>query len=134
MNNFYEAVGGEPVFETLVKRFFEKVSKDELLMTMYKAEELEESAWRLKAYLELLWGGPRTYEEFRGAPRLRVRHMEFKIDSEARECWMSYMRESIKSLNLHKAHELEMLERMEQIALAMQNHFTDAEKKFYKRT
>ena len=129
MSTFYEAAGGEPVFEVLVTRFFDKVSKDELLMTMYKAEELEESAWRLKAYLTLLWGGPNDYEPARGKKvRLRVRHMPFTIDKHARDRWMLHMEESIKSLELAEPVEKEFIERTNQIADAMQNVFSAEEK------
>lgn len=133
MSTFYDAAGGDPVFESLVTRFFDKVSKDELLMTMYKAEELEESAWRLKAYLILLWGGPNEYEPARGKKiRLRVPHMQFKIDKVARDRWMLYMEESIKSLELAQHVENEFIERTNQVADAMQNVFSAQEKALWK--
>lgn len=133
MSTFYEAAGGEPVFETLVTRFFGMVSEDELLMSFYRAEELEASKWRLKAYLALLWGGPDDYQPARGRKkRLRVRHMPFKIDKVARDRWMLYMEKAILSLELKDYVTEEFIVRTNQIADAMQNVFSEEEKALWK--
>ena len=76
---FYDAIGGEKAFEQLVSYFYALVAIDPILRPMYPTDDLHGAAIRLKMFLEQYWGGPKTYSEERGHPRLRMRHAEFKI-------------------------------------------------------
>ncbi len=87
----YDRVGGMPFFESLVAAFYRGVAKDPILRPMYEDEDLGPSAERLKLFLAQYWGGPHTYSETRGHPRLRARHMPFVIDSTARDAWLGNM-------------------------------------------
>lgn len=98
--NFYEAVGGSEAFDRLVKAFYEGVADDPLLRPMYPEEDLGPAADRLRMFLEQYWGGPRTYSELRGHPRLRMRHAPFTIGPAERDAWLHHMRRAMDSLDL----------------------------------
>ena len=87
----YERVGGMPFFEALVAAFYRGIAKDPILRPMYEDEDLGPSTERLTLFLAQYWGGPRTYSETRGHPRLRARHMPFVIDATARDAWLGNM-------------------------------------------
>ena len=77
--SFYAEVGGAPVFAKIISRFYEEVARDEVLRPLYPEEDLGPAEERLRMFLEQYWGGPRTYSDQRGHPRLRMRHMPFRI-------------------------------------------------------
>jgi hemoglobin len=97
---FFDAVGGHHAFEDLVSGFYARVAHDPVLLPIYEGHELRESAERLQLFLEQYWGGPRTYSEVRGHPRLRARHAGFRIDAGARDAWLTNMRASLDDLGL----------------------------------
>lgn len=105
--SFYELVGGKETFRRIVSRFYEGVASDPLLREMYP-ENLDESADRLRMFLEQYWGGPRTYSEQRGHPRLRMRHALFHIDARARDAWLGHMRTALDEANLPAEHDQEL--------------------------
>ena len=86
----YEAVGGEPYFTALVKRFYAAVADDDLLRPMYP-RDLEGAEERLRLFLMQYWGGPSTYSDQRGHPRLRMRHNPYPVDIAARDAWLRAM-------------------------------------------
>lgn len=96
--SLYEAVGGMPFFERLVGRFYEGVASDPVLRPMYPEDDLTQAARRLTLFLVQYWGGPTTYAEERGHPRLRMRHAGFPIDDEARDRWLTHMRAAVDAL------------------------------------
>ena len=96
--SLYEAVGGMPFFERLVGRFYEGVAADPVLRPMYPEDDLTEASRRLTLFLVQYWGGPTTYAEERGHPRLRMRHAAFPIDDVARDRWLMHMRAAIDEL------------------------------------
>ena len=97
---FYEAVGGEETFRRLVQRFYEGVATDPLLRPLYPEEDLGPAEERLRLFLIQYWGGPRTYGERRGHPRLRMRHAPFPIGSPERDAWLRHMRTAVDELEL----------------------------------
>ncbi len=106
---FYDAVGGDSFFERLVDEFYDAVERDELLRPMYP-EDLTESRRHLTTFLIQYWGGPRTYMEERGHPRLRLRHAPFRITRGARDSWLAAMNSALAngrhSLNDEQFEEL----------------------------
>ena len=84
---FYEAVGGDEFFDRLVHRFYELVADDPELRAVYPAQDLQPAEDHLRLFLIQYWGGPQTYNELRGHPRLRMRHVRFDIDEAARDAW-----------------------------------------------
>jgi hemoglobin len=97
---FFEQIGGSATFQKLVDVFYEGVAKDELLRPMYPEEDLGPAKERLRMFLEQYWGGPHTYSEQRGHPRLRMRHNVFPITPAAKDAWLKHMRAAVDSLEL----------------------------------
>ncbi|EDY42329.1 globin [Streptomyces sp. SPB074] len=97
---FYEQVGGEETFRRLVHRFYEGVAGDPLLRPMYPEEDLGPAEERFALFLMQYWGGPRTYSENRGHPRLRMRHAPFAVDRAAHDAWLTHMRAALDGLGL----------------------------------
>ncbi|WP_369267414.1 globin [Streptomyces harbinensis] len=118
---FYERVGGEATFRKLVKRFYEGVADDPLLRPMYPEEDLGPAEERFVLFLMQYWGGPRTYSDRRGHPRLRMRHAPFTVDRAAHDAWLRHMREAIDTLGLDPEDEAEMWRYMVYAAGSMIN-------------
>jgi hemoglobin len=97
---FFEAVGGEETFRRLVHRFYEGVADDPALRPLYPEEDLGPAEERLRLFLIQYWGGPRTYGERRGHPRLRMRHAPFPIGGPERDAWLAHMRAAVDELEL----------------------------------
>lgn len=123
--NFYERVGGKSTFSKLVAHFYEGVANDDVLRPMYPEEDLAPAAERLQLFLEQYWGGPSTYQELRGHPRLKMRHLPFKINPLARERWLLHMRAAVDELKLPPLLEAELWGYLERAATAMLNSFED---------
>lgn len=102
---FFEAVGGEPTFRRLVERFYEGVAMDPLIRPLYPEADLGPATERLTLFLIQYWGGPSTYSQTRGHPRLRMRHAPFVIGEAERDAWLRHMRDALDSLDLDPAHE-----------------------------
>jgi hemoglobin len=96
--SLYERAGGTPFFETLVERFYLGVETDPLLRAIYPEPDLGPARRRLTLFLIQYWGGPTTYDQERGHPRLRMRHAPFAIGPEARDRWLAHMRVAIADL------------------------------------
>jgi hemoglobin len=88
----YDLMGGSPFFATLVHRFYEGVAEDPVLRPMYPSDDMDGAETRLRMFLEQYWGGPTTYSEERGHPRLRMRHAPYPVDDTARAHWLANMR------------------------------------------
>jgi hemoglobin len=97
---FYEAVGGEPTFRHLVHDFYLGVADDPELRAIYPEEDLSGAEERLRMFLIQYWGGPRTYSDQRGHPRLRMRHAPFHVGPQARDAWLRHMRVAVDNLAL----------------------------------
>lgn len=106
--SFYDAVGGEPLFRQLVENFYDGVKDDALLHPMYPKDDLDGAKHRLATFLMQFWGGPKTYGEERGHPRLRIRHAPFAVSPAARDAWLHHMRAALNSIDIAPLHE-EML-------------------------
>jgi hemoglobin len=96
--SLYERAGGTPFFEALVARFYEGVEGDPVLRPVYPEADLAPAQRRLTLFLIQYWGGPTTYDEERGHPRLRMRHVPFAIGPTERDRWLLHMRAAIADL------------------------------------
>ena len=123
--NFWREIGGRPTFEKLVRTFYEGVQTDEVLWPMYPQDDLEGAIQRLTGFLEQYWGGPGTYSEERGHPRLRMRHNPFKVNPDARDRWLRHMRVAVEGLGLSPLHETMLWDYLERAAHAMVNTFEE---------
>jgi hemoglobin len=95
----FEAAGGMPFFEALVDRFYEGVAADPVLLRLYpEPDDLSQARHRLTLFLAQYWGGPSTYGDERGHPRLRMRHAPFAIGPEERDHWLAHMQAALDVL------------------------------------
>ena len=123
---FYDAVGGHDTFVALVARFYAGVASDPPLRAIYPEEDLADAEVRFRMFLEQYWGGPTTYSEQRGHPRLRMRHMPFPVTPALRDRWLTHMRDAIDSLDLTEAQDRELWTYMERAAYSMVNQPSSA--------
>jgi hemoglobin len=122
--SFYDAVGGAETFHALVSRFYELVAEDEILRPLYPEADLSGSEERLRMFLEQYWGGPRTYSERRGHPRLRMRHGSFRISPIERDAWLRCMHTAVASIDtqtLDDEHRRALLDYLEMAAHSLVN-------------
>ncbi|SDR77586.1 globin [Microbacterium paraoxydans] len=120
---FYDEVGGRETFAKIVSVFYREVALDPVLKPMYPEEDLGPAEERLLLFLEQYWGGPSTYGETRGHPRLRMRHMPFRVDPDARDRWLRHMRTALDEAQLSPLHETALWDYLERAAYAMVNTF-----------
>lgn len=121
---FFDAVGGADTFHKLTARFYEEVAKDEIVRPLYPEEDLGPAERRMRMFLEQYWGGPRTYSDERGHPRLRMRHNPFKIGPLERDAWLRCMHTAIASIDdsvLDATHRAQLVDYMEMAANSMVN-------------
>jgi len=122
--SFYDAVGGHETFHRIVARFYEQVRDDEILRPLYPEEDLDGAEDRLRMFLEQYWGGPRTYSDQRGHPRLRMRHMPFRIGFLERDAWLRCMHTAVAEIDaetLDDAHRRALLDYLQMAADSMVN-------------
>ncbi len=118
---FYEAVGGAPTFRRLVGAFYAAVADDPVLRPLYPEADLGPAEDRLRMFLEQYWGGPGTYSELRGHPRLRMRHAPFRVGPAERDAWLHHMRAAVDSLGLDPAHRDTLWDYLQRAAWSMVN-------------
>lgn len=123
--NFWEQVGGRATFEKLVRRFYEGIRSDDVLLPMYPEDDLEGAIQRLTGFLEQYWGGPTTYSQERGHPRLRMRHLPFKVNPDARDRWLRHMRVAVDELELPPLQDATLWAYLDRAAHAMVNTFEE---------
>jgi hemoglobin len=91
---------GDEGFDRLVAAFYKRVATDDILRPMYPEEDLVAAQHRLRDFLIQRFGGPFTYSEKRGHPRLRMRHAPFDITQKARDRWIELMEAALAETNL----------------------------------
>jgi hemoglobin len=117
----YELAGGEPTFRLLVTRFYARVASDPILRAVYPDEDLSGATERLTLFLIQYWGGPATYSEQRGHPRLRLRHLPFVIGQAERDAWLGHMTAALDSLDLAPTVRKALLDYFDTASTAMIN-------------
>jgi hemoglobin len=121
----YDLMGGEAFFISLVHRFYAGIADDPVLRPLYPEGDLAPAERRLRLFLIQYWGGPTTYSDERGHPRLRMRHAPFPIDDDARDHWLDHMRAALdatmEEFGLDPAWEQELWRYLVGAALAMVN-------------
>jgi len=98
--SFYDAIGGHETMRRIVSKFYEGVADDPVLRPMYPEEDLGPAEERFLLFLTQYWGGPTTYSEQRGHPRLRMRHAPFAVTAEARDHWLMHFRAALDAVAL----------------------------------
>lgn len=122
-DTLWSQVGGTETFKAIVHHFYQRVREDPLLAPMYPQDDWEGAEWRLRTFLEQYWGGPTSYSERRGHPRLRMRHQPFPITPEAKEHWLEHMNAALDEAALPPMHDAAFRDYVERAAIAMVNRF-----------
>ena len=117
----YERVGGTPFFDALVDHFYGAVADDPVLRPLYPETDLGPARVRLRDFLVQYWGGPSTYSDERGHPRLRMRHAPFRVNPDMRDRWLRHMRDAVDSLGLAPQHQSKLWDYLERAAWSMVN-------------
>ena len=118
--SFYDKVGGQPFFDALVDRFYDGVAADPVLRPLYP-DDLTDSRAHLALFLAQYWGGPPTYGELRGHPRLRMRHAPFAITTVERDAWLRHMTVAVRIADLDAKDERLLLEYLDMAARSLVN-------------
>ncbi len=121
METLYDRVGGRETFTRLVRTFYEGVAGDPPLRALYPEEDLGPAEERLLLFLIQYWGGPETYRETRGHPRLRMRHAHFAVTPTQRDRWLHHMHAAIDALDMAAPEEAELWEYVTRAAHFMVN-------------
>ncbi|MGE2690848.1 globin [Mycolicibacterium pulveris] len=122
--SFYDEVGGHETFRAIVSRFYQLVRDDEILYPLYPEGDLDGAEERLRMFLEQYWGGPHTYSERRGHPRLRMRHVPYRIGYLERDAWLRCMHTAIAEIDsetLDDAHRKQLVDYLEMAADSLVN-------------
>ena len=119
----YDRVGGHDTFVRLVDAFYRGVASDPALRALYPEDDLAPAADRLRAFLEQYWGGPHTYSQTRGHPRLRLRHAPFAVTPDMRDRWLRHMEAALDSLDLAEPELSEFRDYVTRAAAFMVNTF-----------
>ena len=119
--SLYVQAGGMPFFEALVGRFYAAVADDPILRPLYPEAALAPAQHRLTLFLAQYWGGPTTYDQERGHPRLRMRHAPFAIGPIERDRWLLHMRASIEASGADDGVRARLHDYMTMAAEAMRN-------------
>ncbi len=120
-DSFFAAVGGEEMFRKLVDAFYAGVAEDPILRGLYPEDDLAPAAERLRMFLVQYWGGPTTYSQQRGHPRLRMRHAPFPIDSVTRDAWLTRMRAALDTVDLPPAYDQTLWDYLVRAADSLRN-------------
>ncbi len=119
--SLYSRAGGMAFFEALVGRFYDAVGDDPVLRPLYPEPDLAGARHRLTLFLAQYWGGPTTYDQERGHPRLRMRHAPFAIGPGERDRWLVHMRAAVESLSPPADVAAELERYFDMAAEAMRN-------------
>lgn len=119
----YERVGGHETFVKLVAEFYRGVASDPPLRALYPEADLGPAEERLRMFLEQYWGGPHTYSDTRGHPRLRIRHAPFAVTPDMRDRWLGHMNAALDSLGLPEPELSEVRDYVTRAASFMVNSF-----------
>ena len=123
--SFYDQVGGHETFRKLVHEFYAGVAGDPALRSLYPEDDLGPAEERLRMFLEQYWGGPQTYSEERGHPRLRMRHHPFKVTPAQRDRWLTHIMAAVDTLDLAPANDLILRDYLDRAAQSMVNSLED---------
>ena len=122
-SSFYDQVGGHELFARLVHVFYREVREDAVLAPMYPQDDFDGAERRLCMFLEQYWGGPTTYSQERGHPRLRMRHVPYHVNPDARDRWLSHMRTALDELQLSPLHDTALWDYLQRAAHSLVNTF-----------
>ena len=121
----FESFGGKEFFSSLVKDFYQEIITDPILKPMYPEDDIDGAIERLTLFLMQYWGGPTTYSDQRGHPRLRMRHAQFPIDFKARDAWLKNMKIALGKQNISDENRTKLWNYLMMAADSMVNTRSD---------
>ena len=121
----FEVFGGKEFFSSLVKDFYQEIISDPILKPMYPEDDIDGAIERLTLFLMQYWGGPTTYSDQRGHPRLRMRHAQFPIDFAARDAWLKNMKIALEKQNISDENRTKLWNYLMMAADSMVNTRSD---------
>ena len=121
----FEVFGGKEFFSSLVKDFYQEIITDPILKPMYPEDDIDGAIERLTLFLMQYWGGPTTYSDQRGHPRLRMRHAQFPIDFAARDAWLKNMEIALGKQNISDENRTKLWSYLMMAADSMVNTRSD---------
>ena len=121
----FEVFGGKEFFSSLVKDFYQEIITDPILKPMYPEDDIDGAIERLTLFLMQYWGGPTTYSDQRGHPRLRMRHAQFPIDFAARDAWLKNMEIALGKQNINDENRTKLWNYLMMAADSMINTRSD---------
>ena len=124
-DTYYDQIGGYATIAKIVDRFYDGVATDEVLRPLYPEEDLGPAAERFTLFLVQYWGGPTTYSERRGHPRLRMRHAPFKVTPRARDHWLLHFRAGLDEAALTPEQDAQFWYYVTHAAQFMVNSFDE---------
>ncbi len=119
--SLYERVGGRPTFDQLVGEFYAGVAVDPVLRPLYEEQDLGPAQERLTLFLVQYWGGPTTYSDQRGHPRLRMRHVTWQIGERERDAWLALMLPAVTRLDVADDDRAAIWDHLERAAQSLVN-------------
>ncbi|MEO5651693.1 MAG: globin [Marmoricola sp.] len=125
MSTFYDDIGGSPTIRAIVKRFYAGVAEDEVLRPMYPEADLGPAEDRFAMFLEQYWGGPTTYSDQRGHPRLRMRHAPFAVTPLAKDHWLQHFGVALSEADLTEEQRAQFWDYVVHAAQFMVNTLED---------
>jgi hemoglobin len=126
VSTFYDEIGGYDTIERIVARFYEGVATDPVLRPLYPEEDLAAAEERFRLFLVQYWGGPTTYGDTRGHPRLRMRHAPFAVTPAAKEHWLTHFRTALDEAGLTEEQHAQFWDYVTHAAQFMVNTFDEA--------
>jgi hemoglobin len=123
VTTFYDEIGGEETITAIVAAFYRGVATDEVLRPLYPEEDLGPAEERFRTFLMQYWGGPTTYSDRRGHPRLRMRHAPFAVTPVAKEHWLRHFRAALDEVSLPAEQDAQFWDYVTHAAQFMVNSF-----------
>jgi hemoglobin len=123
VTTFYDEIGGEPTITAIVAAFYRGVAGDEVLRPLYPEEDLGPAEERFRTFLMQYWGGPTTYSDRRGHPRLRMRHAPFAVTPVAKDHWLAHFRAALDEVGLPPEQDAQFWDYVTHAAQFMVNSF-----------
>ena len=124
-DSLYDQMGGHETFARIVHEFYRGVAGDPDLRALYPGEDLGPAEERLRMFLEQYWGGPTTYSQQRGHPRLRMRHMPFAVTPAQRDRWLTHMLAAVDTVDLPPAQDAVLRDYLVRAAHSLVNSFEE---------
>ena len=122
-STFYDEIGGEETITRVVAAFYRGVADDEVLRPLYPEEDLGPAEERFRLFLMQYWGGPTTYSDRRGHPRLRMRHAPFAVTPVAKDHWLACFRAALDEVALSPEQDAQFWDYVTHAAQFMVNCF-----------